>query len=182
MSVEARCRNPHHPEVFPQDARHRATPLVFQKDSGDRSNACPDIRRIACRRRPAFAGTGQSRSRQDLARARLDSCARHRFRRFLFPAFLLRKLEPRRGHRQGRHVQHRPRCRRAGGERRQAGVRLLRRHFARGARRGVERRARDRPPGTIGVHAAEPHRRIACRSIRRPTRYKASPTRRRSAC
>ena len=101
----------------------------------------------------------------------VDPRARRRFRRFLLPAFVLRKLEPRGGHRQGGNVQHRSRRRRARGERRQAGVRLFRRHFARRARGGGA--TRSRAIGRQGQSASAPlgaARSNARCSIRPPTR------------
>ena len=71
----------------------------------------------------------------------------------------LRELEPRGRHRQVGHVHHRPRRRRARGDRRQAGLRVLRRHLARRAR--TKRRspcarsgARDSPPSRRSVASA----------------------------
>ena len=73
-------------------------------------------------------------------------------------------------------VQHRPRRRRARGHRRQAGVRVLRRHLA--ARRSTKRRtrcARSARQGQSAVGAARRARRRARRCTRAPIRSRASP-------
>ena len=62
-------------------------------------------------------------------------------------------------------LQHRPRRRRPRRARREAGVRVLRRHHAAGARGGGGGRARDRPPGPVGGRAARRVRQRRARSM-----------------
>ena len=134
----------------------------------------PPVSARAGRRRqaPAPRAREPGRGRAD-ARARRHPRARRRFRRSLFPALALRELEPGGGHRQVGGVQHRSRRRRARRRRRQAGVRVLRRHFPRGARRGRVRRARDRPAGPVGFRAAL--RAVASRARSIPRRSRREP-------
>ncbi len=103
---------------------------VQPKDPRDRSLRSSRQRRVARRCAAPVAGARRARRSRALERPRVDPHARRGFRRSLLPVFANGELESRGGHRQVRLVQHRPRRRHPGGPRRQAGIRLLRRHHA----------------------------------------------------
>ena len=105
------------------------------KESRDRSLRSPRRAARCSPRRGACCSSPPALDDAALSpRARVDPHARGRFRRPLFPVFADGELEPRGRHRQVGLVHHRPRRRHPRGARREAGVRVLRRHHARGAR------------------------------------------------
>ena len=115
-------------------------------------------------------------------RAGGDPRARRRLRRPLFPARALRGLEPRGGHREVGHLQHRPRRRRARGRRRQAGfaysddISLAALDEAAQAVRAIGRQ------GQSAVAPTRPAQRPPMRCIRTPIRWRAWPSERRWRC
>ncbi len=130
---------------------------------------------------PAARARGPRRHRA-LRRPRVDPHARRRFRRPLLPVFADGELEPRGGHRQGGLVQHRPRRRHPRRARREAGLRVFRRHLARRAERSGDGRAGDRPAGAVRGRGARQASAAPIRCTRRPIRSHRCRTKPRSPC
>ena len=171
------------PRRAPAGMPNRSPKAAFHwKEHLDRSLRTSRQQRLAGRSSPPVARTGRARRRRAVGRARVDPHARRGFRRPLLPVFADGKLEPRGRHRQGGFVQHRPRRRHSRRARRKAGLRVLRRHFARRLERSGGRRARDRTPGAVRGRARSGVSATRIRSTRPRTRSPRCRKKPRSRC